>query len=184
MVFVQSAIFVTAEHDSIFSSALTSIRTDLGREVTIFFDNQDLDCPNCLYDQDTKSSTNVFDPDSSYPATVVGPISFLGGYCPVCSGIGRLDTEFSSSGVAVLRRYIRSNDNEYQMLGRQQFVDFRLKADIQEFDPFFQSSKVVIDGIDTEVVGLRKRGLKTDIIVEIDLKRSDKDRPTTKLHDL
>lgn len=43
------------------------------------------DCPNCVYDQAGKKSSNIYEGG--------GPIPFTFGVCPYCNGVGRLTNE-------------------------------------------------------------------------------------------
>ena len=195
MAIPQTSRFVTSEINNIFIDSIRDLRTDLGKTIDLKFSALSTYCGNCEFDPENNISSNVYSPDSPYPTGLMpGPISFIGGLCPVCSGVGYVESasSASTSGVQVLLKRLKDKDREYTIAGKREYLDWRVKADITEYLPFLTCDYInMLDDTDAdgnamkaEVVSMRKKGLKTDALVEVFLKKSDNanlDHPTPKL---
>lgn len=167
--------FVQPRHFQLYKEFVEGIRSDLGRNITLYLPGDKRDCPNCLFDPINKKSTNVYSPKSPFPTDINGGASqfFRGGVCPVCSGTGQVQSGQDSIIVNALIRWLKEEKQYKWIQGVHDVNDYRVKADIKFFENFKNARVVEIDGVPCEVTNIRKRGLGTLIQVEVILKKSE-----------
>lgn len=78
---------LTAEIVSVYQDNITAIKHQLGRPVSIVWEESNSGCPNCYYDGVNKVSAGKYRPG--------GPTPFTTGTCPTCSGHGVIITHAS-----------------------------------------------------------------------------------------
>ncbi len=138
--------FVGPEVDAIFVENVSQLIADFGRDVKIHKKPIVQDCPNCGYDNTTKSSNRQYNTSNPNP---LGPLNipFLNGRtCSVCHGKGKLNTPQNETIIAA----ILTKQEELRELERKAaLVINSLVATIsltEEIDKLKVAKQATIDG--------------------------------------
>ena len=95
--------FVGPEVDAIFVANVSQIIADFGRPVIIHRKPLIEDCPNCGWNNVRKASNGVYNTSNTNPEPGPRNIPFArGSVCPVCRGVGKLNTPRSDTIIAAV----------------------------------------------------------------------------------
>ena len=133
----------------------TQIKNEVGKSILIYTEPLKEDCPNCLGDH-TGASTNQFDSSFVAPVEIFGeiitPQSFSRIRCPVCHGVGYLESEVSTYVKAIVRwnppSEMVGGVLEPTPAGVEGKNAVRIKTDRCYYNIIRDSVKAVIDGVD------------------------------------
>jgi len=156
--------------DQLFVEALGEMREFMGRNITIK-NYDEINCPNCLYDNVNKESAGIYSPDNPYPSDIVpGPIPFSG-ICPICSGRG-LYTIKTQENIKALISWASPRDRQYMEAGIIEPWDVSIQVSIDDADKVKNADEIYVDEQKVEFLNLRKEGLKTLAGATIELRKT------------
>lgn len=139
--------YVNAEKDQIFIDSIKQVIADLGRDIQLHKKPIFSDCPNCLWNSNEEKSANIYVPTN--PNAVNGPLHKPfknGGQCPVCKGVGRLNSPQSETiKVAVIKEVETLRELEKQN-GYLLNSTCLIYAESEHANRLFNTEKATIDG--------------------------------------
>lgn len=153
------AFFVGDDIVKLYQTTMSQLRSDLGRYVIVRTANRTTKCPNCIYDPMNRRSANIYSPSSPYPSGILGPVSFTGGVCPICKGIGTYSSDLQTS-VLCLIKWIKKNELSHETQGTFEEGDVQLKANIQYYDILKKAKSITVDGIVCYPISVSQAGLR------------------------
>jgi hypothetical protein len=109
---------------------------EAGRDCTLLYPSQTVDCPNCIYDPTTQRSSNKF--------KTGGPRPFPNGtICPVCRGTGKL----TQQPTAVIKLELSWNPRQWIFVP-ENIVEpnswVQTKGFLTDIDKVLRSRKIVV----------------------------------------
>jgi len=164
--------YITSRHDALYADAVYGLFSDLGKKVVVQLLPAATDavfCGNCIWDPVHQCSTG------NYNRT--GPQPFTGKVCPVCSGKGRISQMQPVRVPDAIVRFGRVTQTDGKMFmpeGELPHGFARLRAKIRWLAPAQTAQCWYLDGVRHSRVGeVRKRGLKTNVIIEVLLRQDE-----------
>jgi hypothetical protein len=136
-----------------------TIRREMSRTIIVHSQTEKVDCPNCLSDY-TGASIGEFDSSFVTPVylfdTLVSPISFTMGRCPVCEAKGYLEGS-AKTGIKVLVRWNpvgedARGDLQNTPAGMEGMNIVQVKADKCYYELLRDCEKVIVDGVTCELL--------------------------------
>jgi len=148
-----------------FKRAIRDVVSGLSRKIKVYKQPIKVDCPNCYYDKLTASSTGkcrwtlseAIQKQQDYELTNPGVIRykwFSVGRCPICKGLGFLETKRKVwiDCLVIWDPESRSgNDVTYTPAGTEGSTSLQLKTHPKHYDLFKNCSKIVVDNIDCKL---------------------------------
>ena len=165
-----------------FSEAINQLRTDIGRQITIYFDPLSSGCPNSLLNPVTRTDSNTYNTDNPFSSGNLNippfgsgqyNLSFpQGSLCPVCNGQGFLFAPSSISYQANISWL--GADEKSRLQGEELTADIEVKIEISGFQDLDRAKSFSVDGIKcVRVKAPKKSGLRDLITASALLRRSD-----------
>lgn len=165
-----------------YKEAIQDVVKGLSRKIIVYKPSAKSECPNCYFDSSTGRSTGkckwtpiqAINKQKEWIAagnnpSVVMYKYFLKGRCPVCSGIGYLQTKRKRYVECLVHwRFNETNARGYTPAGKTDPIWVKLKTDPKYFDLFKDAERVVIDGIECEIANypsIRGMGNSSTLIV-------------------
>lgn len=150
--------YLTAEVKDTFNSSLQQLMSDLGRTIWIHLQPYQQNCPNCLWDNRTQKSANRYRSINPNP---IGPLNkpFQDGQrCPVCNGLGKLNTPRNQWYTALISKDPKqfSRDRDYQNMNHPPGKDLaniiKTLTLALSFDHIRDSKFATIDGFQYQLL--------------------------------
>jgi len=137
--------FVTDNIVQIYATSIDQIIVDMGRQVKLFLDPTETECPNCGVGVDGKSN-GIYDSSNPNPIGALHRPSPNQSTCPVCKGRHILLTENSISYTSTIVR--SPKDIDYTQYGENITPDnvFKTKMKLVAFEDIKRAKKALIDG--------------------------------------
>lgn len=150
---------------------------DLRDDFSVFFelheDSFGTDCPNCFLDIFDNTSTGVF---------FTGAASdFTGGFCPTCSGFGYINYRSGKTNVSGVINYLTPGSREFTELGIKEGIGFRLTTSADAYTDIVNARKIVVEDLDTQMVTIEKKGMKTWWSLEAIVRAENEGRSNVKI---
>ena len=142
--------------------AIRGVIDGLSRKVLVYQQPKKAECPNCYYDKLTDSSTGKCKWTAYEAYTKQDALGenadlrykyFKYGRCPVCRGMGYLETQRKTwvDALVTWDPSSRQNTITYTPAGTEGSTIVILKADPKYYDLFKNSSKLEIDGVECKI---------------------------------
>jgi len=159
--------------------AMREVTKNLGRNVTVYKQPLKKECTNCFYDKTTDTSTGKCRwtaLEAAAKQTASGGIELMYKYfkigrCPVCLGKGYTEIQ-RKEVVTCLVNWNPSedstNDLVYTSAGSTGSTVVRLKTDPRYLRLFKDSSRIIVDGIETQIMSpptVRGLGNQTTLVI-------------------
>ena len=135
----------------LYKDGMASMRLTLGRRIIIKLPPVARTCPNCSWDDVNKTSSGIHDPEYPYPSDVPGPKPFKG-RCPVCKGVGKIDSVVRIKRVKGLCYWLKGEDRKVTVAGITYNVDIEASnIDIRYYALFENAASFIVDGQEVEL---------------------------------
>ena len=170
--------------------AIRDVIKGLSRKITVYKQPLKSECPNCYYDKMTNSSTGKckWTPAQAYQKqqewaaaygatneqcqTIIRYKYFSRGRCPVCKGLGYIETKRRTWADCLVtwdpRQSGAGNQMIYTPAGTEGSTIVQLKTDPKHYDLFKNSDYLVVDGIKCKISRppiLRGLGVQAILVV-------------------
>lgn len=163
--------------------AIRNVVDGLSRKVLVYQQPRKSECPNCFYDKFTDRSTGKCKWTPVEAMTKQGEWETAGnvslryryfkfGRCPVCRGLGYIETQRKTWVDALVTWDPSSrgfqNDITFTPAGTEGSTIVALKSDPKYYDLFKNSQKIVVDGVECKISKppiLRGLGVQAVLII-------------------
>ena len=145
-----------------FRKSIRDIVKGMSRKIQVYKQPIKTECPNCYFDKLTSKSTGkcrwtleeATQKQQEYETSNPGVLRykwFRIGRCPVCRGLGYIETQRRAWADCLViwnpeSRY--GNDLTYTPAGTEGSTIVQLKTDPKYYDLFKNSSRIVVDGVE------------------------------------
>jgi hypothetical protein len=150
-----ASIQIPNEIITIYQSHIDALINQLGKNVTLSFDSQLEQCPNCIYDAINKRSTGVYKQGGSRPF-------IRGKKCPYCYGEGFLET-YTQKCIKCLIKWSPHDIERYGISIEKKESVVRFKTYITEMNDLLRASSAIVDLNQVDITELKVHRIKGPI---------------------